>query len=576
MSFAAISNTVYTSLTTSQVKMQVASSNIANADTAGYTQKIATQVSLVSGTIGAGVEVSAITSAVDKYLLKDLAASITTLGTATTTDSYANSLQSLFGSTTGTSDSGTSLANTLASLQTALASLASTPESDTLKALAVDGLDAAATQMREISSGIQTLRGNADDSIETAVNTVNDNLDTIAGLNTEVTLAAARGQSTADLEDQRNVALQAIAGQMDVSYYVNSDNEMRISTASGTPLLDSRVHELSYSSAALATAATVFSAITVGGKDITGEIGSGNIGALIDQRDTVLPAVQDELDELAKGLITTLNAVYNTGTALPAPQTLTGTKPVAATDALAGTGTVRIALTETSGALVSYADFDLASYASVSDFTDAINATTGLSAGIDANGHLTIGSTDGSGVSITDIDSVIGTRGVSDYFGLNDLLTGVSAANIAVRADLLATPGKLAVSTLSKAATLTAGSSAISTSSTLATSLSALFANSQSFGAAGTFTASNTNFADYAASIVADAATNASKATTTLTNKQTAYQTLADAMSSQTGVNIDEETARINELQQQYSTAAQLLSVLNAMFDALLAAAKTA
>ena len=41
------------------------------------------------------------------------------------------------------------------------------------------------------------------------------------------------------------------------------------------------------------------------------------------------------------------------------------------------------------------------------------------------------------------------------------------------------------------------------------------------------------------------------------------------------GVNVDEETAALNELEQQYSTAAQLLSILNDMFDALLAAVKS-
>ena len=81
--------------------------------------------------------------------------------------------------------------------------------------------------------------------------------------------ATARGDSTADLEDQRNQALQTLAGSIDVSYYVTSNGAMRIATSSGTVLLDTSVHELSYDAAAKVTADTVFGAITVEGNDIT-------------------------------------------------------------------------------------------------------------------------------------------------------------------------------------------------------------------------------------------------------------------------------------------------------------------
>ena len=47
-----------------------------------------------------------------------------------------------------------------------------------------------------------------------------------------------------------------------------------------------------------------------------------------------------------------------------------------------------------------------------------------------------------------------------------------------------------------------------------------------------------------------------------------------DALTSATGVNVDEESSKLNELQQQYSTAAQMFAVLNQMFDALITAAR--
>ena len=102
-----------------------------------------------------------------------------------------------------------------------------------------------------------------------------------------------------------------------------------------------------------------------------------------------------------------------------------------------------------------------------------------------------------------------------------------------------------------------------------------LLSDEQGFAASGGLGATSTSFAGYAARIVAAAATHASTASGTLERRQSAYDVASDALTPETGVNVDEETARLSELEQQYSTAAQLLSVLNDMFDALLAAAKS-
>ncbi|WP_449396443.1 flagellar hook-associated protein FlgK [Devosia riboflavina] len=573
MSFAAIRNTASSALTTTQVRLSIAAANIANADTAGYTQKTGVQTMTSTSGLGAAVTVSAITSAVDKYLLKDMATALTALGAATVNDTFAERLQSLFGAVDG-DDSSTTLANSVTALETALAQLAGTPESTTLRALVVDALDSLASDLRSASSGIQELRANADSGIEDSVNLVNRQLETIDTLNALIGMAQARGESTVDLEDQRNTALQAIASEMNVSSYVTSDNQMKIYTGSGVALLDSAVHRLSYATSGFVTTGTVFSPITVEGQDITGAVTSGTMGALIDQRDEILPLAQDELDELATALMDRLNAIYNQGTTLPAPSTLTSTTTVAGTDTFAGTGTLRIATVDDQGALVSYADFDLSTFATVDEFVAAINATASMSAGIDASGKLTIASTSGDGIALADIDSSVSGQGVSDYFGFNDLMTGTSALNIAVRSDIRAKSDTLSMAVLSTDDSPTIGAKAVSVSSAIASSLQSAMLGETTFSAAGTLSAKATSFADYAGLIASGAALRADSASTTLTSKQNTYDTLANAFASQTGVNVDEETALVTELTQQYSTAAQLLQALNDMFDALLSAVK--
>jgi flagellar hook-associated protein 1 FlgK len=448
MSFAAIRSTAYSALSASQLRTQLAAANIANADTTGYSTKSTTQVSL-SGAFGAGVSITGISSAVNKYLVADIVSATSKVGSSSVADSVAQALQSLLGSTSSSSGSGTSLAQNLAKLETAASALASSPDSDVLKAQLVSALDTVTSQLRTTGAAVQTLRGQADQEIADGVDTANQALESIASLNTEILAAKARGQSTADLEDKRNLALQSVAGQLDVNYFIASDGSMRVSTASGTPLVDSKAHLLSYSAAALTTADTVFSAISVDGKDISGEISGGAIGGLLLARDTTLPAAQDELNALANGLIESLNTAYG-----------------------------------------------------------------------------------------------------------GDLLTGTGANSIAVRSDILATPSSLDTTNM--------------------TALDSAISGKWSFATAGSISAGTRSFADYATTLLGNIAASATSAASKNEAAQSSLTTAQNAMSSATGVNLDEETAKLSELEQYYAVAAQILTTLNAMFDSLLQAVKTA
>ena len=567
-------------LMAAETQLSVTSANIANADVDGYTRKTVTQVSTVSNGIGSGTAVTGISSSVDKLLLKSLMQAVSDLGAASTTNDYASQLQSYFGSTTGSSDSsGTSIASTIASLATAVSNLADTPESSTLKQQVVSALDDVAAQLRDTSSSIQTLRSNADQQIGTAVDAVNSDLATIKDLNSQIVKSTAAGESTADLEDKRNSALQDLSSYMGVNYSVTSSGAMQIYTASGQTLLDSSVHALSFTTAAKVTAASSYpsgglSGVTVDGADITSQIKSGSIAALVSQRDSVLPASQSELDELAVQLADTLNTVSNAGTASPPPNSLTGTTAVAAGDALSGTGTFRVAVTDGSGSLVSYRDFDLSNYATVGDLVSAINGVSGLSASIDASGHVVIAAADASGgIAVNEMTSSVGTegKGLSDWLGLNNMVSATGASDFAVSSSLLSDSSKLASSSLNSSATLTIGAQVVTTGSTVvAQKLYDTLTGDTDFSAAGDLSSRTTSFSSYAADIVADAASAATKASNTLTSKETVKSNLADTISSQSGVNVDEETARLSDLQNAYAAAAQVLQTLNNMFTSLI------
>jgi flagellar hook-associated protein 1 FlgK len=571
-----------------QVQMEIASANISNADTVGYTEKTAQQVAVVSGGVGAGTAIADISGSVDKALLSSLIGANSGLGAADTTNNYLDQLQSLFGSAGGSDSSGTSLGNTLASLESAISSLAQTPGSTSLQAGVVGALNDVFAQLNETSAGIQSLRDNANQDIASSIDDVNKQLQLIGSLNIQIQQATAANQPTGDLEDQRNTALEDVASKMDVSYFTTSSGSLQVYTSSGQALVDASVHQLSYTPAAnvsastsySATAPSGFSGIMLNGMDITSQINSGSLGALITMRDTTLPDTQSQLDQLANQLKDSLNAVSNEGTSVPLPVSLTGTATVSATTPLSGSGTVRIAVADQSGKLISYQDLDLSNYATVGDLVSAINGISGVSASIDSNGHVVIASTDTSdGIAINEMSSAVGTggQGLSDWLGLNDLVTGTGASDIAVRSDILSNPSLLATATLDSSASPAAGSQALSAgSATVANNLYDTLTGSTTFPAVGGLGATSDSFANYAADIVGVVSASASQASSDYTDKQTAQSYFSDTMSSESGVNLDQETARLSSLQNQYTASAELLQVLNQMFSSLMTAVQAA
>jgi flagellar hook-associated protein 1 len=571
-----------------QVQMEIASANISNADTVGYTEKTAQQVAVVSGGVGAGTAIADISGSVDKALLSSLIGANSGLGAADTTNNYLDQLQSLFGSAGGSDSSGTSLGNTLASLESAISSLAQTPGSTSLQAGVVGALNDVFAQLNETSAGIQSLRDNANQDIASSIDDVNKQLQLIGSLNIQIQQATAANQPTGDLEDQRNTALEDVASKMDVSYFTTSSGSLQVYTSSGQALVDTSVHQLSYTPAAnvsastsySATAPSGFSGIMLNGMDITSQINSGSLGALITMRDTTLPDTQSQLDQLANQLKDSLNAVSNEGTSVPLPVSLTGTATVSATTPLSGSGTVRIAVADQSGKLVSYQDLDLSNYATVGDLVSAINGISGVSASIDSNGHVVIASTDTSdGIAINEMSGAVGTggQGLSDWLGLNDLVTGTGASDIAVRSDILSNPSLLATATLDSSASPAAGSQALSAgSATVANNLYDTLTGSTTFPAVGGLGATSDSFANYAADIVGVVSASASQASSDYTDKQTAQSYFSDTMSSESGVNLDQETARLSSLQNQYTASAELLQVLNQMFSSLMTAVQAA
>ncbi|HRJ62493.1 MAG TPA: flagellar basal body rod C-terminal domain-containing protein, partial [Azospirillaceae bacterium] len=88
-----------------------------------------------------------------------------------------------------------------------------------------------------------------------------------------------------------------------------------------------------------------------------------------------------------------------------------------------------------------------------------------------------------------------------------------------------------------------------------------------SFAAAGGLGATTVAFAGYWGQTVQETATAADKAATAATDAEDYADSLSGSFLSQSGVNIDEETAAIAALESAYQAAALVLQTMQEMFD---------
>jgi flagellar hook-associated protein 1 FlgK len=562
MSLSSIIGAAGSALTASQTRIAVANLNVANADDATYTRKTVTSaVSTTTQTLSDAT----ILRVADSYLSKTVLKTAAAAGGDAVTDTYMQSYDAALGSTA----SGDDVSSLLTAFATALSALSSSA-SATTKAQLVSDASSLAQGIKSLSGEVQTLRTQANTQIETTVGEVNQSLKSLASLNDQIATVTAQGGDTTSLEDQRDAALTALSGLMGVSSYVTGDNQLRVYTTGGDALLGTTAATLSYpASSTLGATATYPGSISVSlltGKDITASQTTGELGALVTLRDTTLPAEQDELDALASTLISQVNAVTNAGSAVPAPSSLTSAGTVSATDAVSATGTLRVAVTDSSNKVVSTQDLDLSSYSTVGDLITALNGISGLSASIGSDGKLTIATTSSAnGVALADDGA-----GISAKFGFNNLFSGGAASDIGVSSKLTSDASGLPTAALSTTSTLAAGDLALASGdSTIADKLSSLLNSAVSFAATGSQAAKTVSLASYASSFVSGAATMISAAATQSANSTAASDAAASRLQNLTAVNIDEELANLTQYQSQYEANAQLISMAKDLFDAL-------
>ena len=562
-----------------QTALQVTSNNIANVNTDGYSRKSVRALTQLVAGVGAGVLPSGISRTVDYNLLRDMRTQQAALGQFRVADEFLTRTQDLFGSP----ESSTSLTSNLATLGQRMDALATAPEDVAKRRQVIDAATMLTRQLNDMAGTLQSLRTTADANITDSVKTINTELAKIEALNNDISRNKASSLPTADLEDQRDNAINKIAEQIDITYFFRDTGEVVIQTAAGGTLVDGPASTLTHTSSGALSAGVTYpggiDGIALNGVDITTTLRSGRLKGLIDMRDKTLVDINSQIDELALQIRDSVNAVHNDGSSVPPANTLTGTLTVAGADPFAGTGKVRIAVVDANGnAVTDPFELDLTTVSTVTDVVNAISAGLGSAASVSvtANGVLEIKATNATnGIAINELDSKVTAdgRGFSHHFGLNDFFVGSAtpslASQIAVRTDLVANPQLVSRGELNPGPFGPGDNAVAAGDNTVVQRIADVLNGTASFSAAGGFPALTVSFADYSGQILGANASDSASAADTVAFREKLAQDLTFRVSSVSGVNVDEELANLTVLQNAYAASARVVSVISNMMDTL-------
>ncbi|HUI15274.1 MAG TPA: flagellar hook-associated protein FlgK [Xanthobacteraceae bacterium] len=312
-----------------QQALSVVAGNVANANTPGYVDESVNQLEVgVTGQTGASVDITGVNRNLNTLLQSQLWTETSGGSYADTTAQLYQQLQQIYG-TPGSSSSFNAIFNNFTS---ALQALSTSPSSYSTQSGVIGAAQSLAQNLNSMSAGIQQLRSQAEAGIANDVQTASAALQQIAQINQQL-VAASADSSTATLEDQRDQAITQLSQLMNVTVEQGSNNQVSVFTGTGQQLVaGTQAGQLSFNGIGTLTATSQWSTNpsqdTVGTITLTSPSGittdlvasnaiqSGQIGAYLQMRDSILPQAQSQLDELANQMSQALSNQTTSGTAV--------------------------------------------------------------------------------------------------------------------------------------------------------------------------------------------------------------------------------------------------------------------
>lgn len=308
-----------------QNALDTLSNNVANAGTPGYHRRSVSVIDSV-GVNSTYAREGQLTRTFNQSLQQHYTRATAESGFSSVKASFLDRVQTLFGKpgTTGSIDSAYN------GFESALAAAATSPDSYANRADLVQKAQALAGTLNRMTSDIQSLRQETEARLSNSVDTINNQLQSLEKVNLRLADQGIDPGSRATLMDQRDRLVESLSQQMDLRVSYRSDGTVSLMTRSGVGILDVKASVFQYESAGALSASSRFSpddAVSGVGKltimtpagleiDLVKQnvLSSGELAGLIQLRDQSLVQAQDQLDEIASSLAKAMSTNVTAGT----------------------------------------------------------------------------------------------------------------------------------------------------------------------------------------------------------------------------------------------------------------------
>ncbi|HML06570.1 MAG TPA: flagellar hook-associated protein FlgK [Xanthobacteraceae bacterium] len=322
-------STALAGVNTTQQSLSVIAGNVANANTPGYVDESVTEEE--RGTAGSGgttVDTTGINRNLNTLVQDQLWTEMSGGSYADTASQLYQQLQQIYG-TPGSSSSFDAIYDNFTA---ALQALSTSPGSSSQQTAVIGAAQAVAQNLNSMTTSIQQLRTEAEQGIANGVQTANTALQQIAEINQQLE-GSPTDSTAAALEDQRDQDITQLSQLMNITVVRNSNDQISVFTGDGQQLVAGpQASQLAFQNAGTLSATSLYSpnpsqdgvgTITLASPDGTttdligsDTIQSGQLGAYIQMRDSILPQAQNQIDELASQMSQALSNQTTSGTAV--------------------------------------------------------------------------------------------------------------------------------------------------------------------------------------------------------------------------------------------------------------------
>ncbi len=310
-----------------QAALNTTSHNVANANTPGFSRRRAGLENVGSGIadpVGNGVEVSGIERLRSRFLDAQVRAENQLLGRWEALERALGGVESIFNEAAGAGaseagtvfneSSGTGLSGSLSRFWNAWQDLANMPESGAARAAVRQEAEFLTTTLHQAHRRLQESRTELDTQVAGEVGRLNEILDQLAAINTQIPRANFAGGGAADLEDQQDRLLDELSTAMDLAVVERDDGQVSVlmnghNLVEGGEAVHLGVRQVTVEGRS-------GSQVVFADDGSLAPVREGKLRGLVETRDEFIPHLMDGLDELAATMVERLNALHREGAGL--------------------------------------------------------------------------------------------------------------------------------------------------------------------------------------------------------------------------------------------------------------------